>query len=166
MFSFKIQMYECKHSYFTFWNFKIFCKVWFFLTVGSSNGEGLSQLYLELVLLIRKDLCFKMYKLPYSSILKCGVWTTFCQAQAIWPNNLPWPPFYLFFTLFNICFYTKSNKTPHNLPKRAINSSLAESCPDPAPKYTTNAVFLISHYTYFHSLTHILHSFAIYWINH
>ena len=49
MFSCKIQMYECKHSNFTFWNFKIFCKVLFFLTMGSSDGEGLSQLYLELV---------------------------------------------------------------------------------------------------------------------
>ena len=49
MFSFKIQMYECKHSYFTFWNFKIFCKVWVFLTMGSSDGEGLSELYLQLV---------------------------------------------------------------------------------------------------------------------
>ena len=47
MFSFKTQMYECKHSNFTFWNFKIFCKVWLFLTMKSSNGEGLSQLYLE-----------------------------------------------------------------------------------------------------------------------
>ena len=49
MFSFKIKMYECKHSNFTFWNFKIFCKVWFFLSMVSSDGEGLSQLYLELV---------------------------------------------------------------------------------------------------------------------
>ena len=48
MLSFKIQMFECKHSNFTFWNFKIFCKV-FFLTMGSSDGEGLSNLYLELV---------------------------------------------------------------------------------------------------------------------
>ena len=31
------------------WNFKIFWKVWFFLTIGSSDGEGLSQIYLELV---------------------------------------------------------------------------------------------------------------------
>ena len=49
MFSFKIQIYECKHSSFTFWKFKIFCKMWFFLTMRSSDGEGLSQLYLELV---------------------------------------------------------------------------------------------------------------------
>ena len=50
MFSFKIETYECKHSNFRFWNFKIFCKVWFFFfTMKSSDGEGLWQLYLELV---------------------------------------------------------------------------------------------------------------------
>ena len=42
-------MYECKHSNFTYGNFRIFCKVCFFLIMGSSGGEGLSQLYLELV---------------------------------------------------------------------------------------------------------------------
>ena len=48
MFSFKIQIHECKNSNITFWNFKIFCKVWFFLTMESSESEGLPQLYLEL----------------------------------------------------------------------------------------------------------------------
>ena len=42
-------MHEYKQLDFTFWNFKIFCKVWFFLTMGPPDGEGLSQLYLELV---------------------------------------------------------------------------------------------------------------------
>ena len=36
MFSFKIQI-------------DIFCKVWFFFNYGVLDGEGLSQLYLELV---------------------------------------------------------------------------------------------------------------------
>ena len=49
MFSFKIETYECKHSNFRFWNFKIFCKVWLFFTMESSDGEGLWQPYLELV---------------------------------------------------------------------------------------------------------------------
>ena len=51
MFSFKIQMCECKHSYFTFWNFKI---IVILLTMGSSEGEGLSQVHLELVGVYKK----------------------------------------------------------------------------------------------------------------
>ena len=42
MFSFKIPI-----TIPTFWNFKIFWKVYFF-NMESSDGEGLSQLYLEL----------------------------------------------------------------------------------------------------------------------
>ena len=72
MFSFKIQMYECKHSNFTFWNFKLFFKVCFFITMGSSNAEGLSQLYLELV-----DAYTKRF-IPYNeqvAVLKCSpIW--------------------------------------------------------------------------------------------
>ena len=70
MFSFKIQKYECKHSYFTFFNFKIFCKVWFFLPIGSSDGEGLSHLYLELVDAYKKRFMAQNEKV---SVLKCFV---------------------------------------------------------------------------------------------
>ena len=38
---------------------------WFFLTMGSSDGEELSQLYLELVDAYKKGLCLKMDKSPY-----------------------------------------------------------------------------------------------------
>ena len=69
MFSSKIQMYDCKHSYFTFWNFKIFCKVWVFLTMGSSDGEGLSQLYLELVDAYKKKI---MPQNGQVVVLKCS----------------------------------------------------------------------------------------------
>ena len=71
MFSFKIQMHEYKHSNFTFWNFKIFCEV-VFLTMGSSDGEGLSQLHLELV-----DAYYKKF-MPQNgqvAVLKCSpIW--------------------------------------------------------------------------------------------
>ena len=46
MFLFKIPMHQCKHSN---CRFKIFCKVFSFLTMGSSDGEGLSQIYLQLL---------------------------------------------------------------------------------------------------------------------
>ena len=53
MFSFKIQIYECKRLYFRFWNLEINVIL---LTMGSSNGEGLSQLHLELVGAYKKRL--------------------------------------------------------------------------------------------------------------
>ena len=68
----KIQMYECKYSNFTFWNFKIFCKVCFFLTMVSSGGEGLSQLYLELVDAYKKRF---MPQNGQVAVLKCSpIW--------------------------------------------------------------------------------------------
>ena len=46
MFLFKIPMYQCKYSNFTELRYFVKC---FFLTMGSSDGEGLSQLYLQLL---------------------------------------------------------------------------------------------------------------------
>ena len=68
MFSFKIQMYECKHSNFMLWYFKIFCKV-FFLAMGSPDGEKFSQLCLETV-----DV-YKKWFMPQNgqvTVLKCS----------------------------------------------------------------------------------------------
>ena len=58
MFSFKIQMKECKHSNFTFWNFKIFCKNWFF-------NHGIFRCWrivTAILVLIRKNWCLKIEK--------------------------------------------------------------------------------------------------------
>ena len=72
MVSHKIQMYGCKQSNFMFWNFKIFCKVWFFLAMGFSDGEGLSQLYLELVEAYKKRF---MPQNGQTAVLTCSpVW--------------------------------------------------------------------------------------------
>ena len=48
MFSFKIRMYECKQRISRLEISSYFVKC-VFLTMGSSDGEGLSQVYLELV---------------------------------------------------------------------------------------------------------------------
>ena len=71
MLSFKIRMYECKHSTFKFLNFNIFCKA-LFLTMESSDYEGLSQLHLELVDVYKKRFIAQNEQVPVLKSLQYG----------------------------------------------------------------------------------------------
>ena len=80
MFLFKIRMNECKHSDFTFWYFKIFCKVCFFnygafrwwIIITAIFRALWEKIIKEKKRFIRKDLCLKMDKQPYWSALRYG----------------------------------------------------------------------------------------------
>ena len=63
---------ECKHSNFTFWGFQNNMQSVFFLTMGSSDGEGFSLLYLELVDAYKKRF---MPRNGQAALLKCSpIW--------------------------------------------------------------------------------------------
>ena len=71
MIPFKIQMYECMNVNIRISRFEIsryFVKC-VFLTMGSSDGEGLSQLYLELVDAYKKRF---MPQNGQTAVLKCS----------------------------------------------------------------------------------------------